>query len=474
MSQLPGCMVLHLRSLCRYSLSVGERLKTLLQSSKIDCLPYEEEDDPVVSILLLVNTISLPQELSVYVREHVEKGHYVMVLNIGDLPVPSRTIWELLEQGVGDIIDFNLQPKVADIIRSRLERQQKIEQILNSDFVRSRMVGSSPIWIATLRQIIEIAYFTNDTVLIMGESGTGKELAANLIHSLAPRTADKELVLLDCSTIVPELAGSEFFGHEKGAFTNAFALREGAFGLADGSTLFLDEIGELPINIQSELLRVIQEGTYKRVGSNHWKPTKFRLVSATNRTLLKEVQHKRFREDLYYRISTWVITLPSLSARRDDIPGLTQFFLEKILGKGNVPEVDPLLMSFLASREYPGNVRELQQLVTRMAHRYVGKGPLTVSDLPADDRPKAGQMTEALEDAVFINYLQQAINRGWHLKDIINHVSDQVKDIAIKFSNDDLQAAAYMLNVSDRTMQMYKASRKPGADTTVPSGAMDP
>jgi transcriptional regulator with GAF, ATPase, and Fis domain len=174
---------------------------------------------------------------------------------------------------------------------------------VNSPLVRNNLIGQSLAWNSVLRQIIEVARFTDASVLIMGESGTGKELVARLIHTLNPHTKKRDLVVVDCTTIVPDLSGSEFFGHERGAFTGALAPRDGAFALADGGTLFLDEVGELPLGLQAQLLRVVQERTYKRVGDNTWQRTDFRLVCATNREPLQEVQQGRFRCDLYYRLS---------------------------------------------------------------------------------------------------------------------------------------------------------------------------
>src|SRR5678816_1272096 len=141
--------------------------------------------------------------------------------------------------------------------------------------------------------------------LIAGESGTGKELVARLIHALDRREPKGPFVVLDCTTVSPELAGSEFFGHERGAFTTAVTAREGAFAMADGGTLFLDEVGELPLTLQAELLRVIQERVYKRVGSNIWKQVNFRLICATNRNLLEEEARGAFRRDFYYRLAAW-------------------------------------------------------------------------------------------------------------------------------------------------------------------------
>ncbi len=451
-----------------------ERLQSTLTAQGITCCDYEHDEERNKNVLLLFNLLNLTEDLCAVVLEHTRQADFVLLVNMGELPAPPRLIWELLEKGAADVLHLAAQPKAPDIIRSRLERKVKIEQLLDTPTVRDQLVGASPQWMAALRQIVEIAHFTQDSVLILGESGTGKELAARLVHNLDTRPLKKDMVLLDCSTIVSDLSGSEFFGHEKGAFTNAIALREGAFCLADRGTLFLDEIGELPLGLQSELLRVIQEGTYKRVGSNHWKQTNFRLVCATNRNLLREVQQHQFREDLYYRISTWVVTLPSLRDRREDIPALAQFFLEKSLAKSNVPALDAFLINYLVARDYPGNVRELQQLITRIAHRYVGKGPLTISDLPAMDRPNVQEIDAVFDEQGFVNALRRAVNNGWNLKDIVSHVSDRVKDIAIISTNDDLQAAAHLLSVSDRTMQIHKAARRSGPDVSAPSAAMGP
>src|SRR5262249_44123862 len=153
------------------------------------------------------------------------------------------------------------------------------------------------------------------------------ELLARLIHELNAATKERSLVVVDCTTIVPELSGSEFFGHERGAFTGAVAARDGAFALADGGTLFLDEIGELPSHLQAQLLRVIEEGTYKRVGGNAWQRTNFRLVCATNRDLPRLVEAGKFRGDLYFRIASWVFRIPPLSERIEDILPLARHFL---------------------------------------------------------------------------------------------------------------------------------------------------
>ena len=219
-------------------------------------------------------------------REHSHNGlKRVLAIAVTRAVLTVAPVWELLQAGASDVFAWDQFDDAAAVIASRLERWEEVDDLVNSSAVRENLVGQSPAWISVLRRVVELARFTSGSALIMGESGTGKEFVARLIHTLDSRPDKRELVITDCTTIAPELAGSEFFGHERGAFTSAVAARDGAFALADGGTLFLDEVGELPLRLQAELLRVVQERTYKRVGSNVWKSTSFRLVCATNRDL---------------------------------------------------------------------------------------------------------------------------------------------------------------------------------------------
>ncbi|HMO39603.1 MAG TPA: sigma 54-interacting transcriptional regulator [Saprospiraceae bacterium] len=310
-----------------------------------------------------------------------------------------------------------------------------------------------------LQEIIEIACFSKNNLLLQGESGTGKELIARLLHDLDRRPDKGELVLLDCSAVSPELAGSEFFGHEKGSFTNAFSMREGAFGLADGGTLFLDEVGELTLPMQAALLRVIQEGQYKRLGSNQWRNTTFRLVCATNRNLEEEVARGRFRQDLYYRIAVNVCNLPPLRKRPEDILLLAEHFLQAALRQDYAPPIDEYLRSYLLTRPYPGNVRELHQLVRRLADRYAGEGAITLGCLsPADLAlfpDPANQFEQALKDMMHL-----AITNHYTLKDIKRLAGEAALDTAIEEANGNLQAAAKRLGVSDRVLQLHQAGKR--------------
>jgi transcriptional regulator with GAF, ATPase, and Fis domain len=302
-------------------------------------------------------------------------------------PTLGDGIWRLLQAGASDVLTWRDAEAPARQVAERLRRWQIIDELVDCRHVRDFLVGESPCWRGILRDAVEVARFTDASVLITGESGTGKERVAQLIHELDARANKKRMVVLDCSTVVPSLSGSEFFGHEKGAFTGASAPRAGAFELADGGTLFLDEVGELPTPLQAELLRVIQEGTYKRVGSNTWRKSTFRLICATNRDLAGEQGKGTFRNDFYYRIAGCALHLPSLRERTEDVLPLFRHFFREVHPDREPPELAGAVREFLLSRPYPGNVRDLRSLVLRISHRYLGAGMVTVGDIPDQERP---------------------------------------------------------------------------------------
>jgi DNA-binding NtrC family response regulator len=326
--------------------------------------------------------------------------------------------WDLLRAGAADVFSWSEPSHSARQVAERLRRWQTIDELLECRHVQDFLVGDSPAWQAVLRDAVEIARFTDASVLITGESGTGKERVAQLIHELDPRPNKKRLVVLDCSTVVPSLSGSEFFGHEKGAFTGASTARQGAFELADGGTLFLDEVGELPLPLQAELLRVIQEGTFKRVGSNTWRKSAFRLVCATNRDLTVEQANGAFRNDFYYRIAGCTLHLPSLGERAEDILPLFRHFFHQAVPDRDPPELEGAVRDLLVSRDYPGNVRDLRSLVLRIVHRYLGTGFVTVGDIPDDERPAADRPVADWCGRAFEESIRRGLAQGAGLEDI--------------------------------------------------------
>lgn len=248
--------------------------------------------------------------------------------------------------------------------------REKIQAVEGS----SELIGQSDPIKYLLFRVRQVAP-SETNVLIQGETGTGKELVAEAIHALSQRK-DRALVKVNCAALPQGLAESELFGHEKGAFTGAQVLRKGRFELADGATLFLDEIGELSPDIQAKLLRVLQDGQYQRVGGTRTLHADVRVVAATNRDLAKEVAKGRFREDLWYRLNVFPITLPPLRQRKDDIPMLAQFFLDRFcqkLGRTHL-DIPRSVVNALQAYSWPGNVRELQNLIEQAV--LVSDGPL--------------------------------------------------------------------------------------------------
>jgi len=249
----------------------------------------------------------------------------------------------------------------------------------------SAIVGDSPALKKVLSQI-EMVAPTNANVLILGESGTGKELVARAIHDRSPRKA-AALVRVNCASVPRELFESEFFGHVRGAFTGAVKDRVGRFELANGGSLFLDEIGEVPLELQSKLLRVLQEGQFEKVGEDRTRTVDARTIAATNRDLTDEVKAGRFREDLYYRLSVFPIELPPLRDRTEDIPKLARHFLQQSARKlgVNAPHLSTANLNQLQAYDWPGNVRELQNVIERAAIRArngqldLGLGPASAS-----------------------------------------------------------------------------------------------
>lgn len=251
---------------------------------------------------------------------------------------------------------------------------QYLKRELASEQIGTGVIGASPAIRATFDQVSQAAR-TDCTVLIIGETGTGKEVLARAVHEQSLRAA-KPMIKVNCAAIPKDLFESEFFGHEKGAFTGASAKRLGRFELADGGTLFLDEIGELPLDIQSKLLRVLQEQEFERVGGQSTQKVDVRIIAATNRDLPELVAEKRFREDLFYRLNVFPLQIPALRERPDDIPLFIQYFLKKFSRKhGKVVEAmhEESLRDFL-NYGWPGNIREMENVMERAV--IVNKGPV--------------------------------------------------------------------------------------------------
>lgn len=373
----------------------------------------------------------------------------VLAIAANGAPLDCMQQRAVMAAGARDVLVWPPNAINTGQVLARLQRWQAVAQLLASDAVRGTLVGDSRAWRALLHEAVEMAAFSQASVLITGETGTGKDLLAQLIHRLS--ACRGELTVLDCTTLSPELAGSELFGHERGAYTGAAGARDGAFALADGGVLFLDEIGELPLAMQAQLLRAIQERKYKRIGGSSWQPTQFRLVCATNRALEDEVARGAFRADLYYRIAGWCCRTPPLRERCDDILPLAMHFLRE-LARAPPPALDAAVRDYLLLRDYPGNVRELRQTVTRIWQRHCGPGPITIGALPPDEC----QLAPAWPDRQFEAGVKRALSLGLKLPHITRCATELAVRLVLDEEQGNNQRAAARLGVTDRALQLRR------------------
>jgi PAS domain S-box-containing protein len=285
---------------------------------------------------------TFPAEASLSAFEVHGRHHYTLILrNVNDRQEAERRIQSLTDE--------------TEYLRTELRELGRPGEI----------VGRSPGLVQVLRDIEQVAP-ADTTVLLLGETGTGKELFARAIHAASPRR-EQSLVKVNCAAVPATLIESEFFGHERGAFTGATARRDGRFTLADKGTLFLDEVGELPLELQGKLLRVLQEGEFEPVGSSRTRKVDVRVVAATNRDLYHAVSEGKFREDLYYRLAVFPITLPPLRERGDDIVALAAEFARRFAARmgRRIEPLGPEMGARLKAYAWPGNVRELQNVIER-------------------------------------------------------------------------------------------------------------
>lgn len=409
-------------------------------------------------IIIFSDFIPKESEVPEVVWKLVGKG-LRSILVILEYPRQLDKCWLLMDKGLSDIVIWDGIDPLFRLIETKEKKWSNIKDILESSLVQDNLIGESKRWRSFLIDVIEASIYSTSNILITGESGTGKELVARLIHSLDERENKGKIIMVDCTTVIPELSGSEFFGHEKGSYTSSVSSRDGAFALADNGTLFLDEIGELSLTLQGELLRVIQEKTFKRVGSNTWKTTNFRLICATNRNLKTLIYEGKFREDLFYRISDVELSVPPLREHSDDIELLANYFLKQIcqeMSRKDVLEFDPEVINFITNKEYQGNIRELRQFIRRIVMRHEGGTFITLGSIPSQDRPTNVQSNDMMK---IIDSLEESIKRaiisGESLMDIKNIAAYLAIKIAIEMEKGNKQKAAERLNVTLRAVQQH-------------------
>jgi DNA-binding NtrC family response regulator len=338
---------------------------------------------------LLLSDLKMPKMDGLALLRHVKSHHAdVVVLMMSGYQDVTAAV-EAMKAGVFDYLvkPFGKEDVVRAVQKALAHRALLVENLalkrqVRDQMARAQVIGSSPAWRKICEMVEQIAP-SRATVLITGESGTGKELIAGLIHRLSPR-AERPFITLNAAALPATLLEAELFGYEKGAFTGAQQRKPGRFELADGGTLFLDEIGDMPAEVQAKLLRVLQDGAFERLGGTRTLQVDVRVVAATNKDLMQEVETGRFRVDLYYRLNVITLYLPPLRERREDIPLLVAHFLRKYAEQNNkaVTGIQQQALQYLQLYDWQGNVRELENVIERAV--VLAKEPtIGIAEMPA-------------------------------------------------------------------------------------------
>ncbi|MDL2316632.1 sigma-54 dependent transcriptional regulator [Desulfovibrio sp. OttesenSCG-928-A18] len=362
-------------------------------------LAYLDESE----VDVIITDMKMPKLSGKDVLEHVKRDYpHIPVLVMTAFGSIESAV-DIMKMGAFDYItkpfsndELLLSVQNAAEMASVHRRYRLLHENLEERYGLHQIIGKSK-GIRNVLDLVDKAAPTKSNVLISGESGTGKELVARAIHFASPRK-DGPFITVNCMALNPGVLESELFGHEKGSFTGAVAMRRGRFELANNGTLFLDEIGELSPDMQVKLLRVLQERKFERVGGSEEIEVDIRVVTATNKDLPHEVEKGAFREDLYYRLNVVHILLPPLRERREDIPLLVAHFVDKIAVENHLQRkiVHPEALDYLSGYEWPGNIRQLENIVERCMVMVAGDS-IGVADLPPEVKDDESQLKNALD-----------------------------------------------------------------------------
>ncbi len=377
-----------------------------------------------------------------------------LVILIAGFPTTGQVI-EATQRGAHDVLRKESLPfELRSVLESALQLAEDRRSADTSSAAqpisdgRVKIIGVSRALQDVFKIVGRVAR-SDAPVLVSGESGSGKELIAKAIHEYSPRRL-KEMIPINCGAIPENLLESELFGHEKGSFTGAIARRAGRFEQADGGTLFLDEIGDMPLSIQVKLLRVLQDGTFSRVGSNETITSDVRIITATHKDLAAEVEAGRFREDLYYRLNVVEVRIPPLRERKDDIPLLAEYFLQRITRKNGMARIrlSQEAISAMQSHHWPGNVRELENTIAR-ACALASSSVLLPADIPLASAPIVSRIK--LDDAI-----DRIINSA-PSGNIINWVVSQLAQRSVELADNNLKQAAINLGITQEELKKRMA-----------------
>ena len=383
-------------------------LEALLSDAGYDVTPINDPEMAVsyleeAEVDVVITDMKMPKMSGLDVLQQIKRSSPSIPVLIMTAFGSIESAVEVMKYGAFDYItkpfaNDELLLSVHNAVElSRAHQQYRIlQESLEERYSTHQIIGKSPARRETL-SIVDRVSASRSTVLITGESGTGKELVARAIHFSSPRK-DEPFVAVNCMAFNAGVLESELFGHEKGSFTGAVAMRRGRFEQADRGTLFLDEIGELPPDLQVKLLRVLQERVFERVGGTEPVKVDIRIVAATNKDLAKMVEEGRFREDLYYRLNVVQIHIPPLRERREDIPLLVSHFIAQIASENGITpkSFTQEAQNYLSGYEWPGNIRQLQNIIERCMVM-IPRDVIDVEDLPPEIRDEESQFKSAVD-----------------------------------------------------------------------------
>lgn len=409
-------------------------------------LVLKKSFDMIISDLQMPNMTGI--ELLKFIRQNYPEIVFMMITAFGT----TETAVEAMKMGAYDYLTkpFKIDEvriNIANALKSKnLEFENRtLKKELSKEFSFQNVIGNSPAMHHVFDLIKRVSQAPTN-ILITGESGTGKEVIAKAIHYNGP-LKEKPFVTINCGAIPENLMESEMFGHKKGSFTGAVADKLGLFEVADGGTLFLDEVGELPLTIQVKLLRALQERIIRRVGSTEDTKVDVRIIAATNRNLEDMVQKSTFRQDLFYRLNVIHIRTPSLRERKEDIPLLAMYFLKKFNGKlnKNINSISDEAMETLKKYEYPGNVRELENLIERTVALEAGATILPESLPPLVMTTSGRKMASSNEI--------EMTDEGVELDKVIGQIEKELIIKAIHQAGGVKKKAAKLLKITFRSMR---------------------
>ncbi|MBI3314227.1 MAG: sigma-54-dependent Fis family transcriptional regulator [Candidatus Omnitrophica bacterium] len=419
----------------------------------LEAMEYIKQHTPMLVML----DIRLPDTNGVELLKEIQKSYPHTHVIIISAHADVKMAVDCMKLGAYDFVEkpiafAELDTKVKHLYKQfhLTEEVSMLRRELGEKYKFKSMIGKSP-EIKKVFDAIDLATKSEVNVLIEGDSGTGKELVARAIHFNGLQKQGP-FVAVNCAAIPENLLESELFGHEKGAFTGALARRIGKFEQAQGGTLFLDEIADLPASLQVKLLRVLQEREIERVGGQSAIPIHVRFIVATNKDSKKLVEQGQFREDLYFRLNVFPIRIPPLRDRREDIPELFKYFMEKHLGKKSSLRVEPDALKILMAYEWPGNIRELENLTERLMLVKRGNGDISTADISSLLEPPK-PFTSAVSAA------PAADDLNWKSKEkVIGDTERTLLENALQASGGNISKASKLLNISRDTF--YRKMKK--------------